>query len=171
MQLKLSEIVSRINNGNTVEERLRLIKKYSSPALKAILGMSFDPNVKFLLPEGVDVPYKPYNYPGAERRLYAEVRRLYLFTGGNPNLKKSRRELLFLQLLESLDRDDAKMLCYVKDKKLNELYPNITYDLVRTAFKDGIAKNWNAPMSTAAKQQKLDRDKSGRFVGNGKGSQ
>jgi hypothetical protein len=65
--------------------------------------------------------------------LYTEIRRLYLFVeGGNPNLSKLRREMLYIQLLESVDPNDAKLLNYVKDKKLP--FRGITAKIVNQAF-------------------------------------
>ena len=65
--------------------------------------------------------------------LYSEYRRLYLFTkNGNPNLKQIRRESLFIELLESVDKDDAKLLLHMKDKNLP--YPGVTKDIINKAF-------------------------------------
>jgi hypothetical protein len=66
-------------------------------------------------------------------RLFAEIRRLYLFLkGGNPNLTKLRRETLFIELLESVHPSDAKILIAIKDKKLP--YKGLTAKLVKEAF-------------------------------------
>lgn len=54
--------------------------------------------------------------------------------GGNPNLKPVRREFLFIQLLESIDSEDAKLLLAVKEKKLP--FKGITEKTVRQAFPD-----------------------------------
>ncbi|NDB83826.1 MAG: hypothetical protein EB127_14045, partial [Alphaproteobacteria bacterium] len=52
--------------------------------------------------------------------------------GGNNDLTKLKREQLFIGLLESLDKEDAKLLCAVKDKKLP--YKGITQQVVKDAF-------------------------------------
>ena len=83
-------------------------------------------------------PYKENDLVDQESVLYSESRRLYLFTeGGNPNLKQTRREYLFIQLLESIDKEDAKLMIAVKDKKLP--YKGINVDIVNKAFPGLIA--------------------------------
>jgi hypothetical protein len=78
-------------------------------------------------------PYKPCEFLDQEGRLYAELRRLYLFIeGGNPSLTKVKREYLFIQLLESIDKQDAELLVAVKDKKLP--YKGLTASVVKKAF-------------------------------------
>ena len=61
--------------------------------------------------------------------------------GGNPNLKPLRREFLFIQLLESIDSEDAKLLLSVKDKKLP--FKGITEKIVRQAFPDLLPQEEN----------------------------
>ena len=64
-----------------------------------------------------------------------EARRLYLFIeGGHPTLKQTRREQLFIELLEILNPEDAKLLCNIKDKKMP--YKGITYNLTKEVFPD-----------------------------------
>jgi hypothetical protein len=92
----------------------------------------FDPNIVFDLPEG-EPPYTPTEFLDQQNSYYAEFRRMYLFIkGGNDNLRSLKRESLFVQFLEGLDKEDAKMVIAMKDKKAP--YPNITYDLVHTTF-------------------------------------
>ena len=108
-----------------------LFRSNGHPVLKSILKYALDPNIKFLLPEGVP-PYKPnvYDEPKA---LLAEANRIYLFIeGGNPNLKPLRREQMFIQMLEYVSPNDAVLLLAMKDKKLP--FKNITKEMVREAF-------------------------------------
>jgi hypothetical protein len=65
--------------------------------------------------------------------LYTEARRLYLFLkGGNPNLTPFRREMLFINLLETVHPNDAKLLLTVKEKKLP--YKGLTLNLIKEAY-------------------------------------
>jgi len=116
-------------------ERVEELKKHAgNQALLKILDYTFNKNYKFLLPEGTP-PYKPNEYVDQTSNLYQEVRRIYLFLeGGNPNLRQHKREALFIQLLETVDKDDAKILIAMKDHK--SPLPNITDKLVKTAFPD-----------------------------------
>ena len=47
------------------------------------------------------------------------------------------KESLFIQMLEALHKDDAKVLIDIKDKKLNLTYKGLTENCVKEAF------NWN----------------------------
>jgi len=135
MKLSLSEILKKASDFDKKQDRIDYLRQNDSPALRALLKYAYDEKVKFLLPEG-EPPYKPNELPDQEGTLYSELRRLYLFIeGGNPNLKPTRREYLFVQLLETIDKEDAKLLIAVKDKKIphkgitkkfvEELYPGL----------------------------------------------
>ena len=43
---------------------------------------------------------------------------------------------LLIQLLESLEAEEAEIVCLVKDKELEEVYPKVTLDVVKEAFPD-----------------------------------
>ena len=132
MRLSISEILDLVSAGKDKAERIALLQKHDSGILRTILKYTFDPNIKFALPAG-DPPYKPCVYVGQESMLYQEARRLYLFTvDGNPNLNQTKREMLFIQLLESVDPKDAKVLLGMKDKKLP--FKHINANMVNDAF-------------------------------------
>ena len=87
-----------------------------------------------MLPEG-EPPFKPTEVLDTESRLLNEIRRIYLFVeGGNPNLTKSRREFLFIQLLESIHPLDAKLIISIKDRKLP--FKGLTKKIAQQAFPD-----------------------------------
>jgi len=132
MKKSLYNILKECSEGKSPKERVTLLQQYANPALLLILKYAFDPNIKFLLPEG-DPPFKPCEFLDQEGRLYAEAKKLYLYVeGGNPNLTKFKRESLFIQLIESVDKNDAILLCSVKDKKLP--FKTLTSSIVKQAF-------------------------------------
>lgn len=132
MKKSLYEILKECSEGKTVNDRVALLQKHSSTPIHIILKYAFDPNIKFILPD-TDPPYKPTEFLDQENRLYSELRRLYLFIeGGNPNLTTVKREFLFIQLLESIDKNDAVLLCHVKNKKLP--FKEINAKVVMKAF-------------------------------------
>lgn len=144
MKLGLAEILKRADDQGSKEEKIVFLRKHDSPALRKIIDLTFNPNVKWDLPKGAP-PYKPTEFLDQEGRLYSELRRLYLFLeGGNPNLTKVRREYLFIQLLESVAPLDAELLIGMKDGKLP--FKSITKKLLMEAFpgllqEDGDVKN------------------------------
>ena len=132
MQPGVSEILNKVSKLKKEQEKIDELQRNKCPALLTILQGAFDDRIKWLLPEGVP-PYRPNPAPETHNVLHSEIRKMYLFVeGGNPNLKQVRREALFIELLESVDPDDAKLMLAVKDKRLP--YPNITVELVNKAF-------------------------------------
>lgn len=114
------------------EEKIKCLQANNNNAILTILKYAYDPNIKWALPAG-DPPYKPCEFPHQENMLYMEIRRLYLFIeGGNPNLKQLKRETMFIEMLQSIDPEDAKMILAMKDKKLP--YKGLNAKLVLKAF-------------------------------------
>lgn len=135
MYKSLYEQLSVISELKTTKEKVEAIVTHPRvAAFKAIFGLAYDQNIKWLLPEG-EPPFKPTDVLDAEGRLLSELRRLYLFVeGGNPDLTKTRREFLFIQLLESVHPQDAKLLIAMKDRKLP--FKGLTKKVAQQAFPD-----------------------------------
>jgi len=137
------EIFKEVHNAKKKKEKIAILHHYSSASMKTILGYTYNPNIKWLLPEG-DPPYKPLP-KGADQEsaLASELRRIYLFVEGDSdaqkNLKPHRREQIFIDMLESIDPRDAKVLLGMKDGKLP--FNGLTRKLVAEAFPN-LAKDW-----------------------------
>lgn len=132
MRLGIFEVLKKTSELPTVAERVAFLRSQQNGALLTVLKYGLDPNVEWDLPD-TDPPYKPNIYPAQEHMLMSEARRLYLFIkGGNPNLKQTRREALYIELLEAIHPEDAILLNHVKNKKFP--YKNITAKLVNEAF-------------------------------------
>lgn len=132
MRLGISEILRKANDAPDDASRVAILLQHDSPTLRNMLELALDPRVKWALPEG-NPPFKPNDLVDQQHRLYTEMRKMYLFLeGGNPNLNQTRREYLFIELLETLDPEDAKLVLAAKDKKIP--YSNITAKVVATAF-------------------------------------
>ena len=135
MQLLLNEVLQKVSNAKTKAQKIKLLQQHNSPALRSILIANFDESVVSMLPEG-EVPFEKNEAPvGTEHTvLEKEARLLYNFVqGGNNGLQQSRRENMFIQMLEGLHQDEANVLCLVKDKQLGKKY-KITKACVSEAF-------------------------------------
>ena len=135
----MSEIATKINNAKDKPRKLKVLKDNDSVALRQVLKGAFDPKIEWLLPMG-DVPYTPNDAPvGTEHTLLQqEAKRLYLFTkGGDSSLSNTKRETLFIQMLEGLSAEEAEFLVAVVNKKVNNKYKGFTANLVKDAF------DWN----------------------------
>ena len=135
-RLLLSEILRKVSNAKTKAEKIALLKKHNSTALRQILIINFDDSVVSMLPEG-DVPYTPNDAPpGTDHtRLEHEFKGLYrFFKGGADKLPGMKRESMFVQLLEGLSAEEAELIVLVKDGKMNTKYKRITKAVISEAF-------------------------------------
>ena len=131
------EILELVESQRTKAKKIEILREYDDLALKAILIWNFDPTAISVLPEG-PVPYKENEVPiGTDHTsLRREWKNLYHFVkGGNDRLSAIRRETMFVQMLEGLHPEEAKIVCLVKDKDLETRY-KITYDMVQQAYPD-----------------------------------
>ena len=115
----LSEILSRVHKAKTAPDKEKILKEEDCMALRQILKWNFDPNIQTDLPEGIP-PYVANEAPeGTEHMLLrTEGNKLYNFIKGAQTHQSTVRERMFIRLLEGLHKDEARMLCLVKDKKL-----------------------------------------------------
>lgn len=130
----ISKIFEDTSKLRTKKERVRFLKShYPNKTMLRLLKCTFDPNVQWELPEGAP-PYRPFQESEPDiSGLYQEERKFYLFVkGGAPNLPQTKRETLFIQVLESLHPKEAELLIAVKDKNLP--YKGITKEIVQEAF-------------------------------------
>ena len=134
MKLLMHEVLQKVSNAKTKAQKVKLLEGFNTPALRAILIANFDESVISMLPEG-EVPYKKNEAPeGTEHTLLAqEYRKLYLFFKGGANISQTRRETLFIQLLEGLHQGEAEVLCLVKDRRIGKRW-KITRQCVEQAF-------------------------------------
>ena len=130
----MHEVLQKVSNAKTKAQKVKLLEGYNTPALRAILIANFDESVISMLPDG-EVPYKKNDAPEETEhtKLAHEYRKLYLFFKGGANISQTRRETLFIQLLEGLHQGEAEVLCLVKDKKIGKRW-KITRQCVEQAF-------------------------------------
>ncbi len=120
------------------EDRVAILRKNDHPALRILLAIALHPLVEWDIPEE-DPPYTPNPFPfDQESTLYNGIRKFYLylkpnhlFKEHNPHLTPYKRQLLFIQMLESVDANDAKLLLAIKRKKLPV---KLSKDTIEEAF-------------------------------------
>ena len=133
----LHEILELASKQRSSAKKAEILQEYRNDALTAILIWNFDDSIISVLPPG-EVPYKENEVPvGTDHTsLRREWKHLYNFVkGGNDSLNGLRRETMFIQMLEGLHPEEAKILCLTKDKQLQTKY-KITQANVAQAFPD-----------------------------------
>ena len=121
-----------------------------TPHLFAFLKYVFKDSIIWDLPEG-DPPYIANEAPvGTEHGLLRnEAKRLWHFVKGADNdLTKTQKETMFIQILEGLHQDEAKVLLGMKSKSLNKMYKGLTESVVKEAF------GWNDKFMRVEPEQK-----------------
>ena len=116
------------------DDRKEYLEKNQTFAVRTILQLNYDKNIKLDLPEGKP----PYNEDGAPAGMGLQpinkaVKILGTLTEGG-SLKKIKKERRFIQMLESIHAEDAKIIVAAKDGKLQDLYSKVTINLVKDAI-------------------------------------
>ena len=157
------EVLDLASQQKSSAKTVEALKQYEHDCVKMIMVWNFDSSVISLLPEG-EVPYGETQnqtvYKGSlsenlareaaggesatgqdldgrgRTSLRREYQNLYHYVkGGNDTLTTTRREMMFINLLQGLHPKEAEVIVLTKDKKLGDKY-NITFDQVREAYPD-----------------------------------
>ena len=144
------EVLELASSQRANARKVEALKKYEEDAVKVILKWNFDDNIVSALPEG-EVPYGEEEdqlvYSGSLSENIAREaaggdsataqdldgrgrttlrntwKNLYHYVkGGNDGLSKTRREMMFINLLKGLHPKEAEILILTKDKKLTDKY-------------------------------------------------
>lgn len=136
-----AELLDRVSKTSSRKEQVAILRQDHNRTLENIIDLCFNPNIKWLLPPG-SPPYKPQvKEMDLQGTLFNQTRRfgVFLASGPYPQMNPTQREAQFIQFLESLDPDDAKLVVAVKDKKMP--YKGITQKLFEEAW-PSLASSW-----------------------------
>lgn len=128
----ISEIIRKTSTLKTKKEKVNFLKQNNSLPLKNIMVLTYDPDKRFLVPQS-EPPYTPSQAHDNHGMLFREVRKLkYIVEGfSDPKMKQSARESVFINMLETVHRNDAGVLLQMIKK---EPFKGITKDIVNEAF-------------------------------------
>ena len=155
------EILDAASSQKSKAKKVEALRRYEHPSVKMIFVWNFDDSVISLLPPG-EVPYGETNaqttFAGTlsdnlikeaqggesatgqdldgrgKTSLRREYQNLYHYVkGGNDKLTTTRREMMFINLLEGLHPRESEILILTKDKKLTDKY-KISLDVVKEAY-------------------------------------
>lgn len=131
----ISEVLRKVNNAKTKAEKKKILLENNSQVLRSLFIWNYDESVVSMLPEG-DVPFTPNPAPEGTDHLLLENegKKMFHFVKGGSNINQSKREQIFLGMLENLHPDEAELLCLVKDKNLQKKYTRISKALIQETF-------------------------------------
>ena len=144
------EVLELASSQRANARKVEALQRYEDDAVKVVLKWNFDNNIVSVLPEG-EVPYAEEEdqlvYSGSlsenlrreaaggdsataqdmdgrgRTTLRREWKNLYHYVrGGNDGLTKTRREMMFINLLKGLHPKEAEILVLIKDGNLEDKY-------------------------------------------------
>ena len=133
MVKSISEIINKACELKTKEEKINWLRQNNSVPLINILICIYDKSkIEFLLPK-TEPPYTPSVAHESHGALLREARKLkYFIKGmGHDNMKQMAREKVFIELLETVDKEDAKLLVYMLKQKP---FKGLTIKTINDAF-------------------------------------
>jgi hypothetical protein len=135
--LSLAEIVNSARKAETVEEKVAVLKKNDSTQLRDILALMCDARWTFDLPETAP-PYTESDINESHGLLYREMRKMPYFVEQRQEgqgMNRVKKEQIFIQMLESIDKDDAQLVVRTIAK---EPYPDLSPEVINKAFEGAI---------------------------------
>ena len=141
------EICTKVNNAKDKPAKIKVLQKYRTAALEMFMKSALCPEIEWMLPDG-DVPFMANDAPeGTEHTLlsqsmakvhnYVRLNRDKLDLPpvvGNPELNRMKREMMFIQLLEGLHKNEALLLIDAKNKVINRKYKGLNATTVCEAY-------------------------------------
>ena len=131
--LDVYEVFELFEKAKTRAEKIDVLKKHETWALKDVLKGALDPKIEWLLPKG-EVPYtacEEHNAPSSLLRKNQDFRYV-VKGGGGEKMPSFKREKIFLGIVESIHPKDAELVCAMINKKLP--VKGLTVKLVQEAF-------------------------------------
>ena len=137
-QLLVCEVIQEANKTKKKEAKIKVLKQHETWALKDILRGSYDDTVKWNLPD-TKPPFEPNLRESIPSNLLKRNKDFQYFVQGGPGdgMDKPKRERLFINLLESIDPEDAELVIGMIQKKpitgvsrkvVEEAFPGLLQD-------------------------------------------
>ena len=131
------EILEATSNLKTKKEKIEMLQRFGQRAdFMYILRGAFASNIEWLVPDGELPPCTSFNsapsIDTADDRLIRAYRQFQYLVKGGPEMKQSKREDIYLNMIRSLHIDEAKLLMSIVGKRMP--YKGITKAIVAEAF-------------------------------------
>ena len=141
----LHEIFEKVGNEKSIKEKVKILQTWDTPALRAVLRGAYDSSIRWLVPN-TKPPFEPNDAEDwglAPLRLDVEIMKQiknYVarktengqWGQGYTGLTQTRREQLFIQMIEGLHITEVEIVFGMINRKLP--YTGLTPKLVAQAF-------------------------------------
>ena len=140
----VAEILSEASKLKSKKDKVEFLSQYKNRKdMEHIIKGAYHPAIVWLvpdgpLPEGVQLSDVPAVDLADDRLIRAHRQFQYLVKGG-PDMKQSKREDIYLNILRAVHESEAKLLMSVVGKKLP--YKGMTRALMLETFPDWLPKS------------------------------
>ena len=134
IKYQVYETLDRVSKAKSRTDKVSILQKESSNALRDVLRGTFDNRIQWNLPAG-DVPYNPSSDESPPTTLLKQHMNFKFFVKGlreSERLTSVKREKLFLDMVETIHPRDAELIVTMINKK--PPMKGITKKLVQEAF-------------------------------------
>ena len=136
---RIYEIIEECKLCESIPGILQTLARNDSPALREVLLCTYHPDAKWYFNDWPQGYRKQDTLAGiSQTNLYTEIKKLYMFSIGNPtadSMTQERRHVLLVNLLEGLENEEAQLVIDIfkgdlqidglnKDT-VNQLYPGL----------------------------------------------
>lgn len=137
MKKYIFEILQEIAKSKKKADKIALLKDNDQWPLRDIIRGSMDATVKWSLPDGEPpyTPAEPHNHPTDLKRQNTKF--AFWIEGAYPDTPKFKKERIYLEMLEGIHPEDAKLVISMINKTtpkgltravVNEAYPGLLQD-------------------------------------------
>ena len=116
MDLLVYEVIEKAGSAKKKADKINILRKNDTWALKDILRGTFDSKVVWDLPEG-SPPYKPSEPQSAPSNLLRRNTQFRYFAKGGVHVNSIKRESMFIGLIESIHPKDAELVIAMINKQ------------------------------------------------------
>lgn len=128
----MSEILEKAANMVGREAKIEYLKRNNSLPLRNLLALTYNTALEYNIPNERP-PFTPSEHADSHGLLYREIRKMKYFVKGygGDHIDQPRREAMFIQMLETVEKNDAELLINMLEKKP---IPGLTTDIILAAF-------------------------------------
>lgn len=130
----IHDILDKANGYKKDTARIEYLKENDSFELRTIFTAAFNEHVTFSMPEGAPPYQADKTTPGEAMSTMKNVCHQFPRITAGSQLTPVQKEKIFVGMLEGVNQKDALIIIAAKDKKLTDLYPNITREVIALAF-------------------------------------
>jgi|TARA_B110000908_G_C10254131_1_gene454160 hypothetical protein len=135
-RLTLHTVLTRVAEAKTAKDKKAVLLKHNSLALRNLLRGAFDDSVEWNIPEGTP-PYRQADEIHCQHIRKHTKKLRYMVKGGEGDgMSPAKREKMFINFIEIIHPDDAKLTILMKDKALDGKFKGLTKKLVTETFAD-----------------------------------